>query len=208
MQTRLLLLIGAGGHAKVVVDAIRVYDADAQITVHDDNPTLRGRDILGIRIRTPIDWSGPDVSDFHVAIGDNIVRERFFKEGIARHLDVRAILHPRAIISTFAHLGVGIFVAANALIAPSAQIGNGTIVNHSAVVDHDCKVGDFAHLGPGSVLGGGVTVGRGSLVGAGAVILPGHTIGNCAIIGAGAVVTQNVPDGVTVVGVPAREHNS
>jgi len=204
MQTRLLLIVGAGGHAKVVIDAIQARDAGSRITVQDADSSLEGCDFLGMRIRTPINWDEPEVSYFHIAIGDNNARERLFKEGIDHHRNVYAIIHPRAIISTSAYLGAGIFVAANALIAPTARIGDGTIINHSAIVDHDCEVSDFAHIGPGCVLGGGVTVGRGSLVGAGAVVLPGHKIGDRAVIGAGAVVTKNVPEGATVSGVPAR----
>lgn len=78
------------------------------------------------------------------------------------------------------------------------------IVNHGAVVDHDCVVGEFAHVAPNATLGGGVSVGRLSMVGAGATVLPGTRIGRGCIIGAGAVVRRDVPDGATVVGVPAK----
>jgi acetyltransferase-like isoleucine patch superfamily enzyme len=95
-------------------------------------------------------------------------------------------------------------IAANATINPLASIATGAICNTGCIIEHECVVGEFAHIGPGAVLCGNVKVGAGSFVGANAVIRQGITIGNNAMIGAGAVVVKDVPDNVTVMGIPAK----
>jgi sugar O-acyltransferase (sialic acid O-acetyltransferase NeuD family) len=204
MPTDSLLLIGASGHAKVVVDALQAADPVLLIAVQDDNRMLEGRLLLGLPIQTPVNWERAQAGSFHVAIGHNESRARCHTAGLSNQRRPRTIIHPAATVSPLAEIGAGTFVAARAVVAPAARIGDGVILNHGSIVDHDCVVGDFTHIAPVAVLGGGVKVGRFVLIGAGAVILPGRTVGDGATVGAGAVVTRDVKAGTTVVGVPAH----
>lgn len=204
MPIECLLFVGAGGHAKVVFDAIRALDPRVRLVMCDDNPALAGRDFFGVTIQSPIDWTHEHCRNFHVAIGDNQTRERCSKKGQGAQLGAFTIAHPHSTVSSHARVGAGSFVAARAVVAPGADVGEGVIVNHGAVVDHDCRVGDFSHVAPQAALGGSVSIGRGVVVGAGAVILPGLRIGDYTVIGAGAVVVRDVAPGVVVTGVPAR----
>jgi sugar O-acyltransferase (sialic acid O-acetyltransferase NeuD family) len=199
----LIVVLGAGGHAKVVVDAIRAAKLARTVRLRDDDTRLHGQKLLGILVETPI-GKPEEVSEcVHVAIGDNQTRQRLVAGLVAGGKRLIAVVHPRATVSTAAQVGSGAFVAANAVIGPNAVVGECAIINHSVVIDHDCIVGPYAHVAPNATLGGGVRVGVGALIGAGAVLLPGMEVGNWAIVGAGAVVTRPVRDGTTVIGVPA-----
>jgi sugar O-acyltransferase (sialic acid O-acetyltransferase NeuD family) len=198
MPTELLVLLGAGGHAKVVYDAL----AGARVEVRDDNASLEGKPFLDTFIRTPI---GTPAGAVHVAIGDNRARSAVAARMAGK---LFTVIHPAAIVSARSAIEPGAFVAAGAVVAAAARIGECAIINHRAVVDHDCEVGRHAHIAPSATLGGGVKVGEGALVGAGAVVLPGITIGKWAIVAAGAVVTEAVADGQTVYGVPARKKDA
>ncbi len=204
MPTRPIYVIGAGGHAKVVVDALlEAGVVGARIAVSDSNPARAGTSILGIAVRTPAVRADMVDGYFHVAIGDPGVRKRLHQELLALGAEALTVLHPRSVKSASATLGRGVFLAAHCVVGPEAQLGDGVIVNHGAVVDHDCRVGCFSHLAPNVTLGGAVDVGERVLVGAGANVLPGLIIGSTACIGAGAVVLNDVESGSTVVGVPA-----
>ena len=207
MPTERLVLIGGGGHAKVVLDAYRLGHLDVHIEVHDDDPAKHGEACLGIPIGTPIGPLDAYRCACHVAIGHNETRRRIGVALAGAGSTLVSVVHPRAIVSADSEVGAGAFVAAGAVIAPASRLGVGAIVNHLAIVDHDCVVGDWCHIAPGAVLGGGVTVGSDCLLGSGAVVLPGVTIGDRAVIGAGAVVTRDVAPGATVAGSPAKEMN-
>lgn len=205
MPTERLVLIGAGGHAKVVLDAVRLARPTGEIEVRDDNPALAGGRILGVPVRTPVGALDALRAQCHVAIGDNSTRRRIGEALIAGGSTLASIVHPRAIVAADAKIEGGAFVAAGAVVAPDARIGPGVIVNHLAIVDHDCAVGGFSHIAPGVVLGGGVTVGARCLLGSGAVVLPGVSIADDVVIAAGAVVTRNVTAGAKLAGIPAKE---
>ncbi|HEX5359490.1 MAG TPA: acetyltransferase [Fluviicoccus sp.] len=197
-------LVGAGGHAKVVADAVLSANPERALGVRDDSAARQGAALLaGLLINGgSADVRPGDVC--HVAIGDNAVRRRMTLELIGRGAAVSSVRHPAACVSAYAEIGEGSFIAAQAVVGPAAAVGRGVIVNHGAIIDHDCRVGDWCHVAPNATLGGGVRLGEGVLVGAGATVLPGLTIGDGAVIGAGAVVTRNVPDHVVAKGSPAR----
>ncbi len=208
MPTDTVQLLGAGGHARVVIDALLCCGWPVQdITPRDDRAELAGTLMLGCRIASPVGGPLPQHSQVHAAIGDNAARQRVLEQSGTTSDHWLVVRHPAAVLAASAHIGAGSFFAALSVTGPNASIGRAVIVNHGAVVDHDCQVGDFSHIAPRASLGGGARVGRGVLVGAGAIVLPGVTIGDRAVVGAGAVVLADVEPGITVAGVPARPTN-
>lgn len=199
------IVVGAGGHARVVMDALQsTYPGQCHFAFVDDDVALHGQMILGQPVLGAASQFVLPGTCFHVAVGSNSTRGLLYQRLIAAGGVPVAVVHPKAAVSSHADLAAASFVAAQAVIAPAAKIGIGSIVNHGAVVDHDCSVGDFCHIAPGASLAGGVTLGRQVFVGAGARVLPGVFIGDEAVIGAGAVVRADVSPNTTVVGVPAR----
>lgn len=205
MPTEFVYILGAGGHGRVVIDALLAGGWPAScILVRDDRLELHGSTILSCHIEVPVHTLEPVAGRVHAAAGSAKARRKLLEQSGLSPSAWLTIIHPRAAVSASAELAHGGFVAAQAVIGPCAQIGAGTIINHGAVVDHDCKLGDFCHVAPLASLGGDVHIGNDVLIGAGARILPGLAIGDGAIIGAGAVVLENVPSGQTWFGVPAQ----
>lgn len=199
-------LIGAGGHAKVVLDAIQRSDPNARVEIRDDDGNRVGELLLSIPLQVPAlpddGFSSP--THVHVCIGNNTIRAKMLNRALDAGGAALTVVHPRASLAAEAIIGDGSFIASGAIIGPSASVGRGCIINHNAIVDHDCTVADWTHIAPGSVLGGAARIGARSLIGAGAVVLPGRRIGNDCTVGAGAVVVHDIADGTTVTGVPAR----
>ena len=199
-------VVGAGGHAKVVVDLIRAMDADTIAGVLDDDPARWGSTVLGVAVSGPATLevvTRLGVDRAVLAVGCNRARA-----ALAARFDGRITwaiaVHPKAVVAADAHIGRGAMVCAGAVIQSGATVGINTIINTSSSVDHDSAVGDFAHLAPGVHLGGGVTVGEGAMIGLGSVILPGRSVGAWATVGAGAVVVRDIPGGAVAIGLPAR----
>jgi sugar O-acyltransferase (sialic acid O-acetyltransferase NeuD family) len=203
MSTDPLMIMGAGGHAKVVADAVLAAAPDAAPVVADANAELAGRVLLGSLVVQPAAQAMQVSTQFHVAIGSNTVREDITQRCIEAGMRARSVIHPSASVSPFATVAAGSFVAAHAVVGPAAVVGQGCIINHGAVVDHDCVVGDFSHIAPNATLGGGVQIGKRVLIGAGATILPKVLVGDDCIVGAGAVARGNLRSGGVYVGVPA-----
>lgn len=193
-------MIGAGGHAKVVLEALLAAHPGAAVRVFDESEA--GASLLGVAVeRLPNGARVPGAA--HVAIGDTAARQRLAEAVVRAGGRLFTIVHPGASVSPSARLGDGVFAAGLCVIGPEAAIGHGVIVNHGAIVDHDCSVGDWTHVSPNATLGGSVSVGRSVMIGAGAVLLPGVRVGDRAVIGAGAVVLADVPRDTKVAGVPA-----
>lgn len=201
MNARRVNVIGAGGHAKVVVRTLLEQGNTIQ-AIFDDDPQRWGIDLLGIRICGPVAQiertpGCPAV----IAIGDNATRLAIAQRyGLAW----ATAIHPSALIDPTAELGAGSVVLHRTVVQPDCRIGGHAIINTAATVDHDCVIGDYAHLAPGTHLGGGVCIGDGVLLGIGAVVIPGKCIGSGTIVGAGAVVASDLPPNVVAYGVPAR----
>lgn len=203
MLTNGLILVGAGGHARVVYDAWKVHYIRRRIVVFDEDPCLADSSFFDLRVTYAWPSTPQNSWHFHIAIGDNAVRRRLSDTAETLGSVAETVKHPGAHVSSHALLAGGCFVAAGAVVAPLAKLGKGCIVNHGANVDHDCLVGDFCHIGPGACLCGGVQVGDDVFVGAGAVVLPGLRIGSGVTVGAGAVVVHDIEAARVVKGVPA-----
>ena len=197
-----LYLVGAGGHAKVVLST--VLEAGLSVDgLFDDDPQKQGVDILGVPvIGTVSDAKRKGPARGVLAIGDNRTRYRLAQELLG--WEWLTVVHPKAYVHPSVRLGPGTVVFAGTIVQPEVRIGAHVIVNTGATVDHDCLVGDFVHIAPGAHLAGNVMISEGALIGMGAVVLPGIKVGAWAVVGAGAVVVEDVPPRVTVVGVPAR----
>jgi len=207
--------IGAGGHAKVVIDILRQMGGYETVSLVDRDQNLQGSDVSGVRVYGD-DNSLPELYDQGIreafigvgAIGDPEARIRVYESARRHGFRIVRAIHPTAVVAASAEIGDGPTIMANAIINPYARLGDNVIVNTRAVVEHDCVIGAHAHIAPGAVLSGSVIVGRGAHIGAGATVKQGLTIGAGAIVGAGAVVVRDVPAGVTVVGIPAEPLSS
>ncbi|MEW6368644.1 MAG: acetyltransferase [Acidobacteriota bacterium] len=198
-----VLVLGGGGHAKVVIATLSASGIHVS-AVYDDHQAKHGSELLGFRVVGPLAAASEKRGHPAImAIGSNPVRKRLALDFSA--LPWAKAIHPDAVIDPTARIGDGTVVFAGAVIQADALVGRHVIVNTAATIDHDCDVGDFAHLAPGVHLAGGVRVDEGALLGIGAVATPGVKIGAWATVGAGAIVLNDVPPGVTVAGAPARE---
>ena len=195
-------VIGAGGHAKVVVSALQSAGFEV-VGCFDDDPALSGRSVCGAPVLGGLADASASGLALIIAVGANTARER-----LARRFEgsgwITAV-HARALYEAAAPPGPGTLVALGAMVQVDARIGAHVILNTGSIVEHDCRIGDFVHIGPGAALGGGVVVEDGAFVGLGARILPRVRIGAGAVIGAGATVVRDVPPGATQAGTPARE---
>jgi sugar O-acyltransferase (sialic acid O-acetyltransferase NeuD family) len=201
-----LLVIGAGGHGKVVAETAL---ASGQWT---DIAFLDGRfPELSEALGWPVVGSDAEPRSFlsryphaFVAIGDNRSRVLRITELLDMGYQILTVVHPTACVSPTAKLGVGTIVVAAAVVNACSKLGRGCIVNTGATVDHDCTLGDGVHISPGAHVGGEVTIGARSWIGIGAAIRHCIKIGKDVVVGAGAAVARDLPSRVTAVGVPAR----
>lgn len=204
-----LLIVGAGGHGKVVADVALQTGRWDEVVFLDDAWPAKGKtgrwDILG-KIDQMADWRSR-CSEAVVAIGNNRLRVELQDRLLVAGFDIATIVHPSAQVSRYATLGGGTVVFANAVVNVDASIGEAVIINTAATVDHDCRLGRGVHVAPGANIGGGVVVGDCSWIGIGAAIRHYIEIGVDVIVGAGAAVVGNVSDGVVAVGCPARPVN-
>jgi len=200
-----VLVVGAGGHARVCIEALLdggyevlgCVSADGVGAVGLPRPVLgRTDDLVGVA-------SSVGATHAFVAVGDNATRERLAGECGRASLPLATAISRFAMVSPSAEVGDGAAVLAGAVVNAAAVVGRGAVLNTRCSVDHDNVVGAFAHVSVGVSLGGSVSIGARALVGIGSTVLPGLQVGDDAVIGGGAVVVRDVPAGVTVVGVPA-----
>ncbi|HEY5549062.1 MAG TPA: NeuD/PglB/VioB family sugar acetyltransferase [Coriobacteriia bacterium] len=194
-----LLIVGAGGHAKVVIDAAEEagFEIAGVIGSIADAPEVLGHPVSQ-------DREGVSADGFIVAIGDNVMRARTFAEHLATGLPPASVIHPSAILGRDVAVGDGTFIAAGVIVNAGARIGADTILNTGCTVDHDCVIGEHSHVGPQVALCGSVTLGEGVLLGVGSCASPGASVGDWSVVGAGAAVVGGLPARTVCVGVPAR----
>ena len=203
-----VVILGAGGHGRVVLDAMVRQGAVTPVGFIDADTSRVGTEVAGLPVLGPVNLLAKlrreGVGGAIVAIGDNRVRRSYADLVREAGLELITVVHPHSSVSPSADVGRNVLVAAGAIVGPDAKVLDGAIINTSAVVDHDCVVGVASHVAPGVLLAGRVHVGDQAFLGLGAKVLPCMKVGDHATVGAGAVVIEDVPAHATVVGVPAR----
>ena len=200
-----LIIIGNGGHSRVVQSIIKQTDSYQLLEIWDDSYEEETNE-AGIRYK-PIQKRIEDSADlirYFIAIGDNFIRSKIANQLQLSTADYATIIHPRAIVDEQATVKTGSLIMANAVVQTNSIIGHHSIVNTSAVVEHDTMIGDFVHVAPNVTLTGNCHISKHVFIGAGSVLIPNSSIGEHTIIGAGSVVIRSVPSNVTAYGNPAR----
>lgn len=205
-----IIIIGAGGHAKVIADIIlkrkKVLNESVKIEAFlDDKYETKKAVYQGIPLIDKINKINSLNKDdyyFIIAIGNNTTREK-----IVNKFDLKyyTAVHPSSILAKDVEIGEGTVVMANAVLNSSVKVGSHCIINTSSVIEHDNKIDDFVHISPNAALAGNVKVGKKSWVGMGSSIIQGVKIGINVKIGAGSVVLNDIANDVTAYGVPCRE---
>jgi acetyltransferase EpsM len=203
-----IVLIGGGGHARVVADAFHAEGRGAELAGYLDwEPSAE------MTTRTGLPYLGPDEgyrwNGRHgiLCFGglDGAAGRREAVRRLATSVGGWAsVIHPDAVISAKATIGEGSVVCAGVIVNTGARIGAHSVINTGAVVEHDVVLGEHVQVSPGAILGGGVSVGAGGYVGLGAVLRDHVTVGDGAVVGMGSVVTKDVPARMLAVGHPAR----
>lgn len=199
MDKQNINILGAGGHAKVVIEIAELLDFHID-NIYDDNPSID--EVLDYKVNAKKEIA-PN-ANLVLAMGNNIARKQKSEVLIANYTNV---IHPKSVLSRRIKIGVGNVVMASVVINTSCTIGSHCIINTAASIDHDCIIGDFVHIAPKVALAGGVQVGEGSLVGIGSSVRQQVIIGKWCTIGAGSVVINDIEDYAVVVGNPAKVIN-
>jgi sugar O-acyltransferase (sialic acid O-acetyltransferase NeuD family) len=201
-----LLILGAGGHGKVVADTAAATGLWEKIAFLDDrHPSLEA--VLDWPVIGSLEDAKkflPEHDGFCVAIGNNKLRIKLLKLYLDLGFTAPCLVHPTAYISPSASLGPGCVVFAQGVINAETQVAVGGIINTGASVDHDCTLGEGVHLCPGVRLAGEVCVGQQTTLGTSATVIPQTNIGSHVMVGAGSVVVTDIPDHSTAAGVPAK----
>lgn len=205
-----VIVLGAGGHAKVLIEAL-LQSGKVITGIVDPDPTLLGAEISGV----PVLGGDEAVSAFPSSeiqlvnglgsVGLPFKRQQLFERFKGLGYIFATVVHPSAVIASDVVPGEGAQIMAGAVIQPGSSIGINSIINTRASVDHDCIIGDHVHIAPGVTLSGGVSVETGSHIGTGATVIQGVSVGRGCLVAAGAVVTKVLVEGAKVRGVPARE---
>ncbi len=198
-----ITVIGAGGHAKVIVALCKAAGVVVYRVV-DDNVERDGGELCGVPIAAPIAEHLPRGGRAVIAVGNNQARLRLAEQYDDVVGEWVRLIHPRAFVDASVTIGKGSVVFAGAVVQVDSVVGDHVIINTSASVDHDGDIGDGAHLAPGVHLAGNVSVGRGAFLGVGTSVIPGKRVGAGSTVGAGGVVVADIADDVVAVGVPAR----
>ena len=204
-----LLILGAGGHGKVVAECALSLGLYTEIAFLDDDEKTVGESILS---SCPVIGTFSDAGNFahefseaFVALGNNRSRVELIKDLKKIGFRMPSLIHPAAYVSKFALIESGTVIMAGAVVNADAHIGVGGIINTGASVDHDCVLGMGVHISPGARLGGTVTVGDYTWICMGACVVNNVSVGEGAVVAAGSVLIKDVGDKVLVAGVPATE---
>ncbi len=202
MKEKKLIIIGAGGHGKVIADiAIKMNRWESIAFLDDDlNKSPMGLKVIG---KATDAGQYKEHAEFFVAVGNNATRKTIQEQLEKENIMMAKLIHPQAVIGMDVKIGDGTAIMAGVVINSSTQVGKGCIINTACSVDHDNDIENYVHLSPGVRLGGSVKVGKKSWLGIGSVVINNINICNDCIIGAGAVVIKNITEPGTYVGNPA-----
>jgi sugar O-acyltransferase (sialic acid O-acetyltransferase NeuD family) len=199
-----VMIIGAGGHARVVADIVHCSGNEVIGFLDDQSADhFPGMSILG-NISEVMKFQKPGIS-FVIGIGMNDLRKRIASLLSDAHLKFYTAIHPSAVISKDAIIGIGTVIMANAVVNTGTLVGRHCIINTSATVDHDNTLGDYVHLSPGTHTSGTVSIGDSTWIGVGAVVNNNISICEDCIVGAGSVVVRNILEPGIYIGTPARK---
>lgn len=194
-----MLLYGATGHARVIIDCLESNQIPINGIFDDD---ISKKELLEYKVIGNYNPALFKDEELIISIGENEIRKK-----ISEHVSHKfgKVVHKSATISKYSQISEGTVVFHKSIIQNSVIIGRHVIINTSASIDHDCIIEDFAHISPNATLCGGVKVGEGTQIGAGSVVIQNINIGKWCTIGAGAVVIKDIPDYSVVVGNPGRK---
>lgn len=184
-----LVIIGAGGHAKVCYDIAKLMEQWNKIIILDDHPKNDYFEILG-----PISDSYKYInnSDFFAAIGDNKARKKITNKLLNLNASFATLIHPEAVIASDVKIGIGTVVMGGVVINSATKIGQGCIINTLSSIDHDNIIGSFVHISPGVNLAGTVSIGNSTWIGIGTIVINNIKIGSEIVIGAGSLVRNDL----------------
>ena len=215
MTTSRVVLFGASELGRDVASmGPALLDSWHGHTLHgfvDDRGALHGTTILDLPVLGGADWLDTEEAQglsVVVTIGDPTIRRRVVDRLAAKGVRFATLIHPSAVVTPWVEIGEGTIVMARCTFTADIRIGRHVVFNPGCTVAHDVVVGDYAYISPGVNLSGRSAVDEACHIGTGASVIPGCRVGAGATVGAGAVVVRDVPPGLTVVGVPAREINS
>jgi len=204
-----LLVVGGGGHGRVVSEAALLSGHFSEVVVVDPRAYENWSFSACRCVKDEIDISTHAGQwQFIPAVGDAIVRRRLFDAYIAKGFLPASVFHPAASISPSARIGKGCAVLSGSLVGVQAVLGDGVIVNNGAIVEHDCRVGDFAHLAPGAALAGGGSLGIDSFLGANSSVRHGVSVAAGVTVGNGSAVARDIVEPGTYAGNPAKSLSS
>ena len=203
--------IGAGEHARVIIDILRLRGEIEIVGLLDANPNIWGTKIEGVPVlgddcKLQEIFSNGVTCAFN-GIGSSpkiLPRKLVYLQASAIGFNFIEAIHPSAIIATSVNMGPGVTIMSQAVVNSGAELGSNVILNTGTIVEHDCIIGNHTHVATGSRIGGSVNIGDDCHIGLGACVRNGVSIGEGSIVGTGAAVVDNVPKGVVVGGVPAR----
>jgi|SRR5690625_696791 len=204
---RKLLIIGASGHGKVVVDIAMRMKKWQYIAFLDDNKNIRNS--MGVEVIGTLSEVSNYIDEYEifVAIGNNPIRQKIYEILQKLGASIPILVHPNAIIGSQVKIGCGTVVMAGVVVNSNTQIGKSCIINTVSSIDHDNCIGDFVHISPGTHLGGTVKIGKGSWLGIGSVIINNVNITEWCKVGAGSVVINDITEPGVYVGNPVRKLN-
>ena len=208
------MVIGGGGHARVVIDSLVLSGVADPVAILDANRDLWGTFVYGVPVvgsdECLLEQKDRGITHFVVGVGsvrDNRPRSRLFEMGLRQGLSPLTVRHPESVCSPRAEVGFGSVLLPGSVVNAGAVLGRNVIVNTGAVVEHDCRVGDHAHIASRACLCSAVEASDYAHIGSGATVRQCLSIGTGAVVGAGAVVVADVAPWSVVMGVPAREAN-
>ena len=201
-----MIIIGAGGHCRSVIDAARESGLDIigiiDIRYKNQKENILNCPVIGDFGRIT-EFAPAEVSAV-IAIGDCFERETYYKRIRAQNFNVARIIHPSAVMSKETTVGDGVFISAGVIVNCGTRIGDNSIVNTGAIIEHEVTIGRHSHVGPGVKIGGRSTIGSCTFVGIGSTVLNNLTIGDRVVIGGGTVVISDIGSNGKIAGVPGK----